>query len=111
MDHIQKLYSIFKSGAGICTDSRKITKDCIFFALKGENFNGNAFAGNALLDGARISVIDEPEYDKGKGYLMVDDVLEALQHLARHHRRTLNIPFIAITGSNGKTTTKELVSA
>jgi UDP-N-acetylmuramoyl-tripeptide--D-alanyl-D-alanine ligase len=111
MNQVEKLYTIYQSGADICTDSRKITKGCIFFALKGESFNGNAFAVSALQNGAGIAVIDESSYDKGKEYLLVDDVLVSLQQLALYHRRKLNIPIIAITGSNGKTTTKELVSA
>ncbi|MGV3638861.1 MAG: UDP-N-acetylmuramoyl-tripeptide--D-alanyl-D-alanine ligase, partial [Flavobacteriales bacterium] len=82
-----------------------------FFALKGPNFNANAFAGEALAKGARYAVVDEPTVAVDERYLLVDDVLRALQELATYHRRTFNIPVVAITGTNGKTTTKELVHA
>ena len=95
----------------VCTDTRKITPGCLFFALKGENFNGTTFAEQALEMGASCAVIDEPAFNKGNDYFLVPDVLIALQQVARHHRKQMQIPFIAITGSNGKTTTKELVSA
>lgn len=92
------------------TDTRKLKKGDIFFALKGPNFNGNAFAQQALDAGAAYAVVDEIEYATDDGCIYVDDALAALQALARYHRRQFNIPIIAITGSNGKTTTKELVT-
>jgi len=107
---IEELYELYKSNPVICTDTRNITKGCIFFALKGENFNGNTFAENALQNGAAYAVIDQPEYKKDEHFLVMPDVLDSLQHLANFHRRQLKCPVLAITGSNGKTTTKELIS-
>lgn len=104
------LYEIFQSSKGVCTDTRKILPGGIFFALKGANFNGNKFAKEALKAGAAFAVIDEEEYKTDDRFILVKDVLTSLQKLARHHRRSFKIPFIAITGSNGKTTTKELIS-
>lgn len=92
------------------TDTRKLKPGDIFFALKGPNFNGNAFAQQALDAGAAHAVVDEIEYATDDGCIYVDDALAALQALAKYHRQQFNIPFIAITGSNGKTTTKELVT-
>lgn len=106
-----KLYQAFLNSEGICTDSRNVGKGTIFFALKGSNFNGNLYAGDALDKGAAMAVVDEEQYVRNDNYLLVDDVLAALQGLARHHRRTLGIPILGITGSNGKTTTKELIQA
>ncbi len=108
---IEKIYSLFISGAAICTDTRKIERGCIFFALKGENFNGNQFAPEAIKNGARAAVVDESIREDGskEQIFLVQDVLECLQQLALHHRKQLSIPFLAITGSNGKTTTKELI--
>jgi UDP-N-acetylmuramoyl-tripeptide--D-alanyl-D-alanine ligase len=108
---IEKLYEIYKAYPSISTDTRNIQHNSIFFALKGGNFNGNKFASEALEKGAAYAVVDEPEAKKNEKYILVEDVLEALQNLARMHRSNLNIPFIGITGSNGKTTTKELVNA
>lgn len=105
------LYAIYLRHPQISTDTRQIIPGGIFFALKGGNFNGNDFAAQALDAGAAYVVIDEPRVKKDERYLLADDVLTALQDLARHHRRQLNIPFIGITGSNGKTTTKELTHA
>lgn len=105
------LYSHFLNYPAISTDSRNIQPDSLFFALKGEHFNGNAYAADALEKGARYAVIDEPEYRKDERFLLVDDALTALQGLARYHRSQLRIPFIGITGTNGKTTTKELIHA
>jgi UDP-N-acetylmuramoyl-tripeptide--D-alanyl-D-alanine ligase len=93
------------------TDTRKLQQGDIFFALKGDNFNGNLFALKALEMGASIAVIDEDIHSNDERLFKTDDVLTTLQALAKHHRQQFNIPFIAITGSNGKTTTKELVSA
>ncbi|HEX9825872.1 MAG TPA: UDP-N-acetylmuramoyl-tripeptide--D-alanyl-D-alanine ligase [Flavobacteriaceae bacterium] len=107
---ISTLYSYFLECNSICTDSRKITPNCMFFALKGENFNGNAYAKSALENGAKYCVIDEKEYANDSQYILVDDVLKALQELATCHRKTLSVPIIALTGSNGKTTTKELIN-
>lgn len=109
--NLQSLYDLYKQHPSVQTDTRKLKAGDIFFALKGENFNGNKFARQAIDAGAVLAVIDEAEYAiEGKTFL-VDDVLTTLQDLARHHRQQFTIPFIAITGSNGKTTTKELVHA
>ncbi len=109
---IKKLYQAYLSSTTVCTDTRKIEKNCLFFALKGENFNGNTFAKQALENGAAFVVIDEKQenIDQSKTFL-VSNVLECLQQLANYHRRSLNTPIIGITGSNGKTTTKELLAA
>lgn len=107
----EKLYELFLQYPNISTDSRQVKKDSIFFALKGENFNGNRYASAALDQGAAYAVIDEVEYHTGDRYILVDDVLSALQDLARYHRLQLGIPILAITGTNGKTTTKELTTA
>ncbi len=95
----------------VTTDSRKITPGVIFFALKGENFDGNRFAASALEAGAAFAVVDKPSVAKDKRFILVKDVLETLQQLAAFHRDELGLPVIAITGTNGKTTTKELVAA
>ncbi len=107
---IQHIYSLFLEYPSISTDTRKIEKNSLFFALKGGNFNGNEFAEQALNLGAKYAIIDEELHKKDERYILVKDVLSTLQELASHHRRTLNIPIIAITGSNGKTTTKELIA-
>ncbi|HEY3387569.1 MAG TPA: UDP-N-acetylmuramoyl-tripeptide--D-alanyl-D-alanine ligase [Saprospiraceae bacterium] len=107
---IPSLYSIFLKHPVISTDTRKITPGCIFFALKGSNFDGNTFAAQALTEGASYAVVDDPSIE-GPRFIYVKDTLLALQSLANYHRRQFNIPVLAITGSNGKTTTKELVSA
>ncbi|NQY06438.1 MAG: UDP-N-acetylmuramoyl-tripeptide--D-alanyl-D-alanine ligase [Flavobacteriaceae bacterium] len=107
---IPELYTLFQDCTGISTDTRSITKDNLFFALKGENFNGNKFAEQALEKGAKYVIIDEKEYLTSNQTILVDDALTCLQDLAQHHRRTLGIPIISITGSNGKTTTKELIN-
>lgn len=108
---IEELYAIYKQYPSISTDTRNIIKDSIFFALKGANFNGNSFADQALANGAAYVVIDEKAYQNGDNYILVDDVLTALQDLAQYHRQQLNIPVIGITGTNGKTTSKELLYA
>lgn len=108
---IEQLYNLFRQFPSVQTDTRKLKKDDFFFALKGENFNGNHFAKNAIDIGAAYAVIDEKEYEIPGKTILVENVLLALQQLARHHRQQFNIPFIAITGSNGKTTTKELIHA
>ncbi len=108
---IPQLYSIFKEHPVVSTDTRQLPKGCIFFALKGDNFDGNKFAAQALESGAAYAVIDDPNYHTNKSCLLVPNVLEALQQLANHHRRQFDITVIGIGGSNGKTTTKELVSS
>lgn len=108
---IEQLYSRYLQSAGISTDTRRIEPGTMFFALKGDKFNANEFAQQALDKGASWVVIDEGKYQLNDRCLLVDDVLTALQQLARHHRRQLNIPVIGLTGSNGKTTSKELVHA
>lgn len=107
---IEQIYSIFRQYPSVQTDTRKLKQGDLFFALKGNNFNGNLFAEQALQQGAAYAVIDEPQSNNAQ-FILVDDVLSTLQQLAKYHRKQFNIPFIAITGSNGKTTTKELVSA
>ncbi len=107
---IEELYEVYKKHPVVCTDTRCISKGCVFFALKGEKFNGNIFANDALNKGASFAVIDEPIYKKDDRFILVEDVLACLQHLANYHRRQLKCPVIAITGSNGKTTTKELIN-
>jgi UDP-N-acetylmuramoyl-tripeptide--D-alanyl-D-alanine ligase len=110
--YIKKLHEIFlASGQNVCTDTRKIVKDSVFFALKGDNFNGNQFASKALDAGCAYAVVDERSAGEGDKYFFVEDVLQALQQLANYHRKQFDIPVIGITGSNGKTTTKELVNA
>lgn len=111
MISIKKIYKIYQQYPSITTDTRKINKGDIFFALKGSNFNGNSFAKQALEAGAAYAVVDEAKYATDNRLLLTNDVLATLQSLAKHHRQQLPIPFIAITGSNGKTTTKELVHA
>jgi len=106
---IEKLYQAFLKSSGVSTDTRTIEKGNIWFALKGPNFEANKFADKALESGASIVVIDDENYVKDERYFLVDDGLLALQQLANHHRKQLDIPFLGITGSNGKTTTKELV--
>lgn len=111
MTTTEEIYKIFKENPLISTDTRKIEENCIFFALKGDNFNGNKFAQEALEKGAGYAVIDEKEYLISYKTILVENVLQTLKELANLHRRKLGIPILAITGSNGKTTTKELVSA
>lgn len=108
---IDQLYAIYRQYPSVQTDTRKLKQGDIFFALKGPNFNGNAFAKSALEAGAAYAVIDEDVDPSDNRLIKVTDVLIALQELALHHRKQFNIPFIGITGSNGKTTTKELVHA
>lgn len=107
----EELYKIFLLHPVVCTDTRSLTTGCLFFALKGENFNGNKFAGTAIEQGAAFSIVDQKDFKLNDHCLLVDDVLQSLQQLATYHRKQLNIPVIAITGSNGKTTTKELTAA
>ena len=111
MTTIPTLYTRFLECSAACTDTRAIAPGCLFFALKGPHFNANAFAAEALTKGARFAVVDDPAVAKDDRFLLVPDVLIAMQELARYHRRTFSIPVIGITGTNGKTTTKELVHA
>ena len=115
---IADLYKLYLQFPSIQTDTRKVKKDDLFFALKGPNFNGNLFAAEALTKGAAYAVVDEFDKNTDERIINVPDVLEALQNLAFHHRSQFmfsisgkNIPFIAVTGSNGKTTSKELIHA
>ena len=109
---ILSLYKKFLIYGLVSTDSRKITKNSIFFALKGENFDGNKFAQDALDKGALYSVIDDNTIkSRSDKFILVDNSLKALQDLAKTHRDNLSIPVIGLTGSNGKTTTKELIGS
>ena len=110
MTTTENIYRLFNDFPKISTDSRKIEKGSIFFALKGDNFNGNKFAANSLDKGAAFSVVDEKEFVTSTKTILVNNVLKTLQDLANLHRKKLGIPILAITGTNGKTTTKELVS-
>lgn len=107
---IAELYNIYKKHPNVQTDTRKLKQGDLFFALKGPNFNANSLAVSALNEGAAYAVVDEIEEPNDR-LIKVGDVLKTLQDLARHHRQQLDIPVLAITGSNGKTTTKELISA
>ena len=108
---IKDLHSLFLNSTGVSTDTRSIKSGTIFFALKGDNFNANKFAADAIELGALFSVVDEEPETENDKLIVVDNVLEALQDLAHFHRKYLDIPIIAITGSNGKTTSKELISS
>lgn len=112
MTTLEKIYQHFLTARQtVSTDSRKIEQGCIFFALKGENFNGNRYASDAIKSGAAYAVIDEEEFASTERTILVDDVLTTLQQLALFHRKKLGIPILGITGTNGKTTTKELIAA
>jgi UDP-N-acetylmuramoyl-tripeptide--D-alanyl-D-alanine ligase len=106
---IEQLYSLFQEYPKICTDTRKIEKDSLFFSLSGPSFNGNTFAAQAIEQGCKYAIVDDASFVQDERFILVDNTLLALQNLARHHRRQLNVRVIGITGSNGKTTTKELV--
>jgi UDP-N-acetylmuramoyl-tripeptide--D-alanyl-D-alanine ligase len=108
---IEELHSLFLACSAICTDTRKIKNNDMFFALKGDNFNGNTYAEQALNNGAKYCIIDELAYNTSSKTILVHNVLETLQELATYHRTCLKTPIIALTGSNGKTTTKELINA
>ncbi len=106
-----RLYTLFREHPRISTDTRRIEPDSLFFALRGATFDGNRFAADALAKGAAFAVVDDPTVAAADPrMILVDDTLRALQELAREHRRTLRIPILAVAGSNGKTTTKELIS-
>jgi UDP-N-acetylmuramoyl-tripeptide--D-alanyl-D-alanine ligase len=111
MVYIEQLYQLYLEHPIICTDTRAISEGCLFFALKGENFDANTFADQAIEQGAAFAIIDNDAFATNERCLLVGDVLTALQNLAKHHRRQLDIPVIGLTGSNGKTTTKELIRA
>lgn len=108
---IKEIYNCFLQTTGIATDNRKINPDNLFVALKGDNFNGNKFALSALENGAKYAIIDEEEYKIDDRFILVPHSLIALQQLANYHRNQLKITIIGLTGSNGKTTTKELINA
>jgi UDP-N-acetylmuramoyl-tripeptide--D-alanyl-D-alanine ligase len=109
--NIEELYKIYLAYPSVQTDTRKLQTGDIYFALKGDNFNGNHFVKQAFEKGANYCVVDENEFKINDKCILVEDVLICLQALATHHRKQFSIPFIAITGSNGKTTTKELMMA
>jgi UDP-N-acetylmuramoyl-tripeptide--D-alanyl-D-alanine ligase len=108
---MEELFNLFYETSGVCTDTRAISKDCLFICLKGPQFNGNTFASQALENGAKYVIVDEPEFVNDKRIFLVENGLIFLQQLANFHRKKFSIPVIGITGSNGKTTTKELLSA
>ncbi len=108
---ISSLYELYLAHPQVTTDSRACAKGALFFALRGETFDGNKFADTALENGAAYAIIDNPEYKRDDRYIVVDNVLETLRALAAHHRKQLTIPIVGITGTNGKTTTKELSAA
>jgi UDP-N-acetylmuramoyl-tripeptide--D-alanyl-D-alanine ligase len=108
---IKELHKIFLKHPLVSTDTRKISKNCLFFALKGPNFNGNKFAQEALAAGAAYAIVDEEEYSFDKRCILVEDVLSSLQQLGTYHRKQCKATVISLTGSNGKTTTKELILA
>lgn len=108
---IDRLHELFLEYPVACTDTRQIDGACLFFALKGENFDGNKFAADALRKGARYAVVDDPQYAASENTILVEDALQTLQKLATYHRNFSKATVIALTGSNGKTTTKELISA
>jgi len=108
---IAEIYQIYKQYPVVCTDSRKCTSGSLFFALKGEMFNGNLFAAKALQSGCSYAIVDDPAVKTDDRYIVVNDALQTLQLLAAHHRQIMKTPVIGITGTNGKTTTKELLAA
>jgi len=107
---MKNLFELFYETSGVCTDTRKIEKDCLFICLKGDNFNGNTFANQAIESGAKYVIVDERQFANSSTIHYVESSLEYLQQLANYHRRKFQIPFIGITGSNGKTSTKELIN-
>ncbi|NLR92406.1 UDP-N-acetylmuramoyl-tripeptide--D-alanyl-D-alanine ligase [Flammeovirga agarivorans] len=106
---IEEIYKIFLSTSEVSTDSRNINKNCLFFALKGGNFDGNKYAKGAIEKGAAFAIVDDKSVAENERFILVDDVLSTLQELAAYHRDQFDIPVIAVTGSNGKTTTKEIL--
>ncbi|RXP63316.1 UDP-N-acetylmuramoyl-tripeptide--D-alanyl-D-alanine ligase [Lutibacter sp. HS1-25] len=109
--NIENIYTLFLEHKLIDTDTRKIRHGSLFFALKGDNFNGNEFANEAIGKGASFAIIDEKAYQTSDKTILVENVLSTLQELANYHRKQLNTTIISLTGSNGKTTTKELINA
>ena len=107
---IKKIYELYSKHFLVDTDTRNIRKDTLFFAIRGDNFNGNEFAEKALKLGAKYAIVDEEKYNIHPNTILVNDVLNTLQKLANYHRNVLKIPIIGLTGSNGKTTTKELIN-
>ena len=107
---IKELFQLYQQHPCITTDSRDCPKDSIFLALKGESFDGNKFAASAIEKGCAYAIIDEPEYKQDDRFILVDNCLQTFKDLAREHRRQFDIPVIGITGTNGKTTTKELIA-
>lgn len=114
-ERIAELHTLFLESAGVCTDTRKIVENSLFFALRGASFNGNDFAAKALESGASYAVVDDPKVLEGAAeperFILVENVLSTLQALAKYHRLKYHIPVLALTGTNGKTTTKELIAA
>ncbi len=108
---IEELHKLFLKSSGVTTDSRQIELNSIFFALNGDNFDGNEYAKSAIERGASFAVIDNQKYCLSEKYILVEDVLSCLQELSKFHRKQLNCPVLGITGTNGKTTTKELIKA
>ncbi|MFT5619637.1 MAG: UDP-N-acetylmuramoyl-tripeptide--D-alanyl-D-alanine ligase, partial [Arenicella sp.] len=108
---ISELYNKFLECNFVSTDTRNVSDGELFFALKGPNFDANKFAKQAIEKGAKYAVVDDVNYAESEQYILVEDTLVALQQLANHHRKQFDIPIIGITGSNGKTTTKELMKA
>lgn len=106
--NIKSLYKLYTANPSICIDTRKVSESCLFFALKGPNFNANEFASKALELGASYAIVDEEKFVLSDKYILVDDVLNTLQKLSNYHRRKLKASLIGITGTNGKTTSKEL---
>ena len=107
---IEKLYTLFRQSNGVSTDSRNISPGSIFFALKGDTFDGNSFVLQALEAGAAYAVSDDSTLPENSRIITTDDSLKTLQQLAAHHRIQLGLPLFALTGTNGKTTTKELIT-
>jgi UDP-N-acetylmuramoyl-tripeptide--D-alanyl-D-alanine ligase len=107
---MKDLFELFYETSGVCTDTRKIEKDCLFICLKGDNFNGNTFATQAIESGAKFVIVDERQFANSSSIHYVENSLLFLQQLANYHRKKFQIPFIGITGSNGKTSTKELIN-
>ena len=109
---IIQLHDYFKDSTGVVTDSRKLIQDCLFIALRGENFDGNQFAETAIEKGAKYALVDRPEIAlKNERLILVEDTLQSLQELAKYHRKKIKAKIIGLTGSNGKTTTKELINS
>ena len=107
---IDAIHQLFLDCTSICTDTRKVKNNCLFFALSGEKFNGNTFANEALTKGAKYAIIDDAKFKTSDNTIIVEDSLKTLQELATYHREYLGLKIIALTGSNGKTTTKELIN-